>query len=109
MPRNQYEIMNLLIALTKCALLYKLAGGSDRIVSTSNAIYYIGTILHSWSFHRTKEWLRGLHNVEKGYVRKIKPVQRVASSTSKPRLHHLHPSGFFKFLPPLLYHSLLHF
>jgi hypothetical protein len=72
MPRNQYEIMNLLIALTKCALVYKLRGGSDQVVSTLNAIYYIET-LHPWLFHRTKEWLHGLHNVEEGVRATLKP------------------------------------
>lgn len=44
MPRNQYETMNLLIASTKCALVEKLSGGSDRVVSALNAIYSIETL-----------------------------------------------------------------
>ena len=41
MPRNHYETMNPLIASTKCALVEKLNGGNDRIVSTLDAIYSI--------------------------------------------------------------------
>lgn len=63
MPRKQYEIMNLLIASTKCAVFDKLNEGIDRVVSTLNAIYSIET-LHPRSLHRTKEWPHGLHNVE---------------------------------------------
>lgn len=45
--------MNLLIAQTKCALVYKRAGGDDWNVSTLNAIYYIGR-LHPWWFHKRR-------------------------------------------------------
>src|SRR5258706_4362406 len=105
MPRNQYDTMNLLIASTKSALVDKLNGGSDRIVSTLNAVYSIETS-HPRSFHRTKEWWHGLHNVE-GRVRAN--LKTVASSASKPRLHHLHPTGLLKLRLLPLYHSVLQF
>lgn len=97
--------MNLLIASTKCALVDKLNGGSDRIVSKLNAIYSIETS-YPRSFHRTKEWSHGLHNAEERVCANLKTV---ASSASKPQLHHLHPKGLLKLRLLLLYHNLLQF